>query len=64
MVRTELFLGRLLRDRSGSVVQMFALGLPALAMLSVGAVELSIVASHKSALQSAADAAALNGRVS
>lgn len=39
---------------------MFAFGLPVLAVVSVGAVELSIVASHKASLQAAADAAALN----
>lgn len=54
------FAARFWRDRSGSVVQMFAWGLPALAMLTVGAVELSVVASHKATLQAAADAAALN----
>jgi len=41
-------------------VQIFALAAPAIAMLSVGAVELSVVASHKATLQAAADAAALN----
>ncbi len=39
---------------------MFAFGLPAIAMFSIGAIELSIVASHKATLQAAADAAALN----
>jgi Flp pilus assembly protein TadG len=55
------FLKRFLGDRSGSVVQMFTLGVPIIAVLSVGAVELAIVASHKATLQAAADAAVLNG---
>lgn len=54
------FLTRFLGDRAGSIVQMFALGAPVIAIISVGAVELSVVASHKATLQAAADAAALN----
>jgi Flp pilus assembly protein TadG len=51
---------RLLRDRRGSVAQIFAFGFPALAMIAVGAVELSVVASHRQTMQEAADAAALS----
>jgi Flp pilus assembly protein TadG len=49
------------RDARGGVITLFALGLPALAVLSTGAVELAEVVNARSKLQSSVDAAALKG---
>ncbi|WP_298096669.1 pilus assembly protein TadG-related protein [Brevundimonas sp.] len=52
-------LHRLLRETRGSIALKFALIVPAVAMLSVGAVDLMAVTSAQTRLQAVADAAAL-----
>lgn len=52
-------LQRFLRETRGSIALKFALAFQVLAMLSVGAIDLSAVASSKTRLQDIADAAAL-----
>lgn len=54
-------INRLARDDRGGIAMMFAVALPAIAVVSIGAVELGVTLNHKSVLQSAADAAALAG---
>jgi Flp pilus assembly protein TadG len=49
----------LLRETRGSIALNFALAVPAVAMLSVGAIDLLAVMSAKTRLQDIADAAAL-----
>lgn len=49
-----------LADQRGAVALLFALALPALAVLAAGAIDLSFVLADKSACQDAADSAALN----
>jgi Flp pilus assembly protein TadG len=48
------------RDRRGGVAMMFAIGLPALALIVAGGIDLSHVHGTKQKLQDAADAAALS----
>jgi Flp pilus assembly protein TadG len=48
-------------NADGGVVLLFALGLPALSILALGAVEISEIAGAKSKLQSGVDSAALKG---
>lgn len=55
------FLKKFAGHRSGGVAVMFGLGVPALAVLAVGAIELFWVSSDNVKLQGAADAAALAG---
>ena len=50
---------RLLRETRGSIALKFALAVPAVAMLSVGAIDLAAVTTAQSRLQAIADAAAL-----
>ena len=50
---------RLWLDRDGNIALILALALPAVAMVSIGAVELFAVYSHKQKLQDVADATAL-----
>ena len=57
--RVQGLLKRLLRETRGSIALKFALAVPAVAMLSVGAIELLAVMSAKTRLQDIADAAAL-----
>ena len=52
-------LQRLLRETRGSIALKFALAVPAVAMLSVGAIDLAAVTTAQSRLQAIADAAAL-----
>lgn len=52
-------LARLAGDRSGAVIQTFAIATPAIAVLTLGAVDLAAVSADKRALQDVADAAAL-----
>ncbi|MFO0413418.1 MAG: TadE/TadG family type IV pilus assembly protein, partial [bacterium] len=52
-------LHRLLRETRGSIALKFALIVPAVAMLSVGAVDLMAVTSAQTRLQAVADAGAL-----
>jgi hypothetical protein len=52
-------LHRLLRETGGSIALKFALVVPAVAMLSVGAIDLMAVTSAQTRLQAIADAAAL-----
>lgn len=51
---------RLLDDIGGGIAMTFAIAAPVFALLACGAIDLATVASSKSALQAAADAAALN----
>jgi hypothetical protein len=57
--RVHGLLQRLLRETRGSIALNFALAVPAVAMLSVGAIDLLAVMSAKTRLQAIADAAAL-----
>jgi hypothetical protein len=57
--RVQGLLKRLLRETRGSIALKFALAVPAVAMLSVGAIDLLAVMSAKTRLQDIADAAAL-----
>ncbi len=59
--RAKALLKRLQRDTKGAIALLFALFAPAVAMLSVGAIDLSAVMTAKSRLQDIADAAALAG---
>lgn len=52
-------LARLAGDRSGAVIQTFAIATPVIAVLTLGAVDLAAVSSDKQSLQDVADAAAL-----
>jgi len=52
-------LHRLLHETRGSIALKFALVVPAVAMLSVGAIDLAAVTTAQSRLQAIADAAAL-----
>ena len=54
-----VFLRRLLSDRRGSVVTTFALSVPVVAVLALGAVDLASVSADKQRLQDVADSAAL-----
>jgi len=58
-LRIRGLLQRLLRETRGSIALNFALAVPAVAMLSVGAIDLLAVMSAKTRLQAIADAAAL-----
>jgi len=58
-LRIKGLLQRLLRETRGSIALKFALAVPAVAMLSVGAIDLLAVMSAKTRLQAIADAAAL-----
>ncbi len=55
----SVFLRRLLADRRGSVVTTFALAVPVIAVLALGAVDLASVSADKQKLQDVADGAAL-----
>ena len=57
--RVQEAMQRLLRETRGSIALNFALAVPAVAMLSVGAIDLLAVMSAKTRLQDIADAAAL-----
>jgi hypothetical protein len=57
--RIQEAMQRLLRETRGSIALNFALAVPAVAMLSVGAIDLLAVMSAKTRLQDIADAAAL-----
>jgi Flp pilus assembly pilin Flp len=52
---------RLLRETRGSIALKFALAVPAIAVLSIGAIDLLAVTSAKTRLQAIADAGALAG---
>jgi hypothetical protein len=57
--RVRALMQRLLRETRGTIALKFALAVPAVAMLSVGAIDLLAVMSAKTRLQAIADAAAL-----
>ena len=57
--RARALMQRLLRETRGSIALKFALAVPAVAMLSVGAIDLLAVMSAKTRLQDIADSAAL-----
>jgi hypothetical protein len=57
--RVRALMQRLLRETRGSIALKFALAVPAVAMLSVGAIDLLAVMSAKTRLQDIADSAAL-----
>ena len=59
--RVRALMQRLLRETRGSIALKFALAVPAVAMLSVGAIDLLAVMSAKTRLQAIADAGALAG---
>lgn len=55
------WLARFARNRRGGLGVMFAVGLPALAALACGAVDLASVTTDRNAMQQVADATALDG---
>ncbi len=58
---TRGWFGRFVRNQRGGMAVMVAIGLPALAALACGAVDLASVTSDRNTLQQVADATALDG---